>query len=469
MNVEKLSLSELVNCIKDKKLSAKELTEFYLNKISEKDDEIKAFISIFDDALSHAEEIDKKVASGKDRGSLLGIPIAIKDNILIKGKKTTAGSKILENYNAVYDAYVIEKLKNAGAVFLGKTNMDEFAMGSSTETSAFFKTKNPNDTERVPGGSSGGSAACVAAGEAPCALGSDTGGSIRQPSAFCGVVGLKPTYGSVSRYGLIAMASSLDQIGPITRSVEDAKLLFETIRGKDRNDATSVEYRSLAKKKDFSDLVFGLPDEYFSEGVSKEVIDALNNAVKELESKGAKIKKVKLPHTEYALASYYVIMPSEVSSNMARYDGIKYGFSDSRADLLSVYLKSRSEGLGDEVKRRIMLGTYALSSGYYDAYYKKAQKVRTKIIEDFKNAFLDVDIIIGPTTPTQAFKIGEKTDDPLTMYMADVFTVPVNLAGLPAISIPAKGDLKLPVGIQMIAPWFCEDYLFLAGSEYQKN
>ncbi len=468
-NIEDLSIKELANAVKEKEMSAKELAEFYLNKIKEEDSKINAFISVFDDVVKEAEKIDERIAKGEDVGSLAGIPIAIKDNILIKGEKTTAASKILENYTAVYNATVIEKLKKEGAVFLGKTNMDEFAMGSSTETSAFFKTKNPHDLERVPGGSSGGSAAAVAAGEAPVALGSDTGGSIRQPSAFCGVVGLKPTYGSVSRYGLIAMASSLDQIGPISKSVQDAKFIFEIIRGKDAKDPTSVEFKSRSKKDRLSEFVFGIPKEYTKGGVSDEVLKALNKTIELLKSKGAKIKEVSLPHSEYALASYYVIMPSEVSSNMARYDGIKYGFSESDADLLSVYLKSRSKGLGNEVKRRIMLGTYALSSGYYDAYYKQAQKVRTKIIEDFKNAFSEVDIIIGPTTPTQAFKIGEKTDDPLTMYLADIFTVPVNLAGLPAISIPAKGDFTLPVGIQMIAPWFCENDLFLAGEEYEKE
>ena len=395
---------------------------------------------------------------------LAGIPCAIKDNILIKGEQSTAGSKILENYIAPYDAGVIKKLNKQGSVFLGKTNMDEFAMGSSTENSGFGPTKNPCDLERVPGGSSGGSAAAVAANECAFALGSDTGGSIRLPASFCGVVGLKPSYGAVSRNGLIAFASSLDQIGPITKTVEDAKIVFNAIRGRDEMDSTSVEInpasaKTTAWQSKIQNLRIGVPKEYFVKGINPEVEKTIRSAIKQYEKMGAKIKEISLPHTKYALAVYYIISPSEASANLARFDGIKYGYSESKNqdNLLDVYLQTRGKGFGKEVRRRIMLGIYALSAGYYDAYYLKAQKVRTRIIEDFNKAFQDIDVIMAPVSPTTAFKLGEKVDDPITMYLSDIFTISVNLAGLPALSLPCGKVDNLPVGLQLIGNVFEEE------------
>jgi aspartyl-tRNA(Asn)/glutamyl-tRNA(Gln) amidotransferase subunit A len=398
------------------------------------------------------------------------VPCAIKDNILIEGKKCTAGSRILENYLAPYDATVIKKLKTAGAIFLGKTNMDEFAMGSSTENSAFGATKNPHDLERVPGGSSGGSAAAVAADECVYALGSDTGGSIRQPASFCGVVGLKPTYGAVSRYGVMAMASSLDQIGPLAKNVADCKLVFDAIKGKDKMDSTSANSPTADRRPLTVDkLRIGLPKEYFAKGIDPAVEKLVREAIAKMEKQGAKIEEISLPHSEYALASYYIIIFSEISANLARFDGVKYGFSAGgdasleTNDLLSVYLKSRQHGFGDEVRRRIMLGTYSLSSGYYDAYYLRAQKVRAKILEDFKKAFTKVDLIMTPVAPTTAFKIGEKTADPVQMYLSDIYTVPVNMAGVPAMAMPCGKVDNLPVGLQIIGPHFSEELIFEAG------
>jgi len=395
---------------------------------------------------------------------------AIKDNILVAGEKCTAGSKILADYVAPYDATVVKKLKKSGAIFLGKTNMDEFAMGSSTENSAFGATKNPCDTMRVPGGSSGGSAAAVAADECIFALGSDTGGSIRQPASFCGVVGLKPTYGAVSRYGVMAMASSLDQIGPLTKNVADCKTVFEVIRGEDKMDATSTNFPAMPGKKfEIKGLRLGLPKEYFAKGIDPAVEKLVRGAISKLEQQGAKIEEISLPYSESALACYYIIMASEVSANLARFDGIKYGtsaISDKQLatdDLLDVYLKSRGSYFGAEVRRRIMLGTYSLSSGYYDAYYLRAQKVRTKILEDFKNAFSKVDLIMTPVAPTPAFKIGEKIEDPVTMYLSDIYTVPMNMAGVPALSIPCGLADGLPVGLQIIGPHFSEELIFGAG------
>ncbi len=474
----KLTIADAHKKLSTKEISARELTQAHIKHSTEKDKEICAYVSIsFDEALAQADAVDEKIQFGNNLSPLAGIPVAIKDNILIKGYKTTASSKILKDYVAPYDATVIRKLKEHEAVFMGKTNMDEFAMGSSTENSAFFPTKNPRDISRVPGGSSGGSAAAVASDQAIYALGSDTGGSIRQPASFCGVVGLKPTYGAVSRYGVMAMASSLDQIGPLTKTVEDAELVFRAIAGHDAHDATSVASSdALRTKQPLRSLAgarVGVPKEYFAvEGMDKEVRSTVEQSIQKMERAGAKIVEISLPYTSHAISAYYIIMPAEVSSNLARYDGIKYGYSTYAAGgdgvLAEVYERSRSEGFGKEVKRRIMLGTYVLSAGYYDAYYKKAQQVRTKIKEDFAKAFETVDMIATPTSPTTAFRIGEKTDDPLAMYLADVFTVPVNLAGLPALSLPCGDAGGLPVGLQFIAPWFNEDTLFNIGKEFEQ-
>jgi len=449
-----------------KEFSAISLCKSYLDKIKEKDKEIFSYLTVTKDlALSQAKKNDDLISKKRNLSFLSGIPAAIKDIILIQDVRCTAASKILENYIAPYDATVIKKLKAENVVFLGKTNMDEFAMGSSTENSAFGPTRNPHDLTRVAGGSSGGSAAAVANNECVYALGSDTGGSIRLPASFCGVVGLKPTYGAVSRYGLIAFASSLDQIGPITKTVKDAKIVFDAIKGKDPFDSTSVD----GPKKEnlrlkIKNLRIGIPKEYFVKGIDPEVEKLIKQAIKKYEEMGAKIEEISLPHTEYALPSYYIISPSEASANLARYDGIKYGFSDKTAkNLMDVYLKSREKGFGDEVRRRIMLGTYALSSGYYEAYYLKAQKVRTLIREDFKKVFKKVNIILTPTSPFTAFKIGEKIKDPLSMYLVDIYTVSVNLAGLPALSLPCGKVNNLPVGLQIIGKPFEEDLILETG------
>lgn len=413
--------------------------------------------------------------AGGAAGYLAGVHIAIKDNICVKGEETTCASKILKGFKPPYNATVVERLKISGAMLAGKTNMDEFAFGSSCETSCYGPTRNPWDIERIPGGSSGGSAAAVAAGIAEMALGSDTGGSIRQPAAMCGVVGLKPTYGLVSRYGLIAFASSLDQIGPITRDVRDAARLLNVIAGYDEMDSTSADI----PKKDYTKFLtggvkgmrIGIPKEYFIEGIDPEVLGAVNAAVKIFERLGAKTVKISLPHTEYAVNTYYIIAPAEASSNLARFDGVQYGFraKDAR-DMIDMYIQTRSKGFGSEAKRRILLGTYVLSSGYYDAYYLKAQKVRTKIREDFARAFAEVDCVITPTAPTAAFKIGEKAEDPLSMYLSDIFTIPVNLAGIPAMSIPCGFTGKgLPIGLQILATHFMEDKIFAAAYAYEQD
>jgi len=452
----------------EKEFSALELTKFFLNKIKKQDKKISAFITVTDDlALSQAKEVDKLISKGKKVPILAGVPVAVKDNILVEGIKATCASKVLEDYIAPYDATCIKKLKELGAVILGKTNLDEFAMGSSTEHSAFFSTKNPHDLTRVPGGSSGGSAAAVAADLCCYALGSDTGGSIRQPASFCGVNGLKPTYGTVSRYGLIAFASSLDQIGPITKTAQDAEIVFDAISGKDELDSTSVESKVTNYKLQITNLKIGIPKEYFIKGIDPEVEKIVKQAIKKIEEMGAKIEEISLPHTEYALPIYYIIMPSEASANLARYDGIKYGLSKSNKDLLGVYLKSRADGFGDEVKRRIMLGTYALSAGYYDAYYLKAQKVRTLIRHDFDKAFKKVDAIFTPTSPFPAFKLGEKIKDPVSMYLSDIFTASVNLVGLPAVSVPVGSVGKLPVGLQIIGKPFEENKILEISKIYE--
>ncbi len=451
-------IKELHQKLLNKELTTSELVGFYFQKIKEKNDIIKAYLTLNEkEALKKAEEIDEKIKHHQPIDLLEGIPYAVKDNILVKGLKTTAGSKILENYIAVYDATVIEKLNKKGAIILGKTNLDEFAMGSSTENSAFFETRNPCDLERVPGGSSGGSAAAVKGEMAVFALGSDTGGSIRQPAAFCGLVGFKPTYGAVSRYGLIAMASSLDVIGPITKTVEDAEIVFEAICGKDEKDSTSFSPQKEKFTKSFKETVLGIPKEFFIEGLDPEVEKIIKESLLKLEKEGFQLKEISFPLSPYSLACYYIIMPAEVSANLARYDGIRYSPNPkfqmaNEINLKDLYFLSRGEGFGKEVRRRIVLGTYVLSRGYYEAFYKKAQKVRRLIIKEWENALKEVDFIITPTTPTPAFKLKEKTSDPLSMYLSDIFTVSANIAGLPAINLNAGyTNNNLPVGIQIIS------------------
>lgn len=475
MNRHELSAVEIARRVKAKELSARDVTVSFLERAKRWDRSLKAFLSFSDEAaLRQADAVDQQVAAGAEVGPLAGVPIAVKDNMCVAGTRTTCASKILENFTANYDATVIEKLRAAGAVFIGKTNLDEFAMGSSTENSAYFTTKNPWDLSRIPGGSSGGSAAAVAGRLAPLALGSDTGGSIRQPAALCGVVGLKPTYGRVSRFGLVAFASSLDQIGPFSTNVADAALLLQAISGHDPKDSTSApvpvpDYLA-ALGRGVKGLRIGLPKEYFIEGMDPQVDKAVRQAVAALESLGATVHEVSLPHTDAGLSVYYVIAPSEASSNLARFDGVRYGYRSPRAEnLLQQYELSRDEGFGHEVKRRIMLGTYALSSGYYDAYYLKAQKVRTLIKQDFDRAFEKVDVIATPTAPTAAFKAGEKADDPLQMYLSDVFTISCNLAGLPGMSVPCgfTSD-NLPIGLQLLGKPFDEETLFATANAFEK-
>jgi len=459
MELHELTIIQAHNGLIKQEFSAFELTKAFLDRIEKIDKKIFSYLTVTKDlTISQAKKVDEILEKGDETPILAGVPLAVKDNILVKDVKCTAGSKILENYIAPYDATCIKKLKSLGAVILGKTNMDEFAMGSSCEHSAFGPTKNPHEESRVPGGSSGGSAAAVAANLCTFALGSDTCGSIRQPASFCGVVGLKPTYGAVSRYGLISMASSLDQIGPLTKTVTDAKIVFDAIKGKDELDSTSVESRIQNSKFKIQNLVIGVPKEYFAKGIDSQVEEIVKSAIKKYETLGAKVSEVSLPHsTKHALATYYIIMPSEVSANLARYDGIKYGYSTSNNptiqqsnNLLDIYLKSRKEGFGEEVRRRIMLGTYALSAGYYEAYYLKAQKVRTLLRENFEKVFKKVDVLMTPVSPTPAFKLGEKIRDPLLMYLSDIYMAAANLAGLQAISIPCGKVSNLPVGLQII-------------------
>jgi len=473
MELHELTITQAHEKLVNREISAIELTEAFLTRINKLDKEIAAFLSVFkDSAISQAKEIDNQISQGQEISMLAGIPLAVKDNILIEGEKCTAASKILENYVAPYDATCIKKLKETGVVFLGKTNLDEFAMGSSTENSAFKITHNPQDLSRVPGGSSGGSAAAVKAKECISALGSDTGGSIRQPASLCGIVGLKPSYGRVSRYGLIAFASSLDQIGPLTKNIEDAKIVFDVISGKDELDSTSVEKPKLQTTNyKLQTIKIGVPKEYFREGIEPEVEKVIKKFIQKIEKEGAKIEEISLPHTKYALPCYSLIAASEASANLARYDGIRYGTPNTEhetSNLLDAYLKTRGEGFGDEVKRRIMLGTYALSSGYYDAYYLRAQKVRTLIKKDFLKAFQEVDVILTPTSPFTAFKIGERAKSALSMYLADIFTVSINLAGLPALSMPCGEVQGLPVGLQIIGKSFREDEIFEVGSFFEK-
>ena len=467
MKLENLTIKSAREGFIKKKFSCLELTRAYLNKIKKENKKYNNFLNLTEKlALNQAKKVDEKIARRQKIGPLEGIPIAIKDNILVEDYKTTAGSKILENYIAPYDAFVIEKLKKAGAVILGKTNLDEFGMGASTENSAFGVVKNPHDMKRVPGGSSGGSAVAVAANHCLVALGSDTGGSVRQPASFCGVNGFKPSYGMVSRYGLIAMASSLDQIGTFGKNVEDAKLVFEVIRGQDKMDSTTIESKSWKKAIKPKSLTIGIPKEYFGKGLDKEVKEKIEKTIEKYRKKGAKIKTVSLLSPEYALAVYYILMPAEVSANLARYDGIKYGLQEQGKDLLDQYLKTRAKGFGNEVRRRIMLGTYVLSAGYWEAYYGKAQKVRALIKKEFEKVFKQVDVLITPTAPTPAFKIGEK-QDPLSMYLSDIYTVQANLAGLPAISVPC-GEIKgLPVGFQIIGPQFKDNLVLEIAKLYE--
>ena len=474
MNLHELSIVELSNLIKNCEIKPSEVVESFVSRAKTYDKHIKAYVTdLSESAIEEAKILDERISDLDTVPDLFGIPVAIKDNISTKGIRTTCSSKILENYVPPFDATVIEKLKKEGYIITGKTNLDEFAMGSSTENSAFFTTKNPWDLERVPGGSSGGSAAAVAAGFVPAALGSDTGGSIRQPAAFCGIVGLKPTYGRVSRYGLVAFASSLDQIGPMTRYVEDAALLMNIISGYDRRDSTSVpedvpDFLSEIKK-DVKGLRVGLPKEFFIEGLDSKVKEIIMDAVKLLEREGIVVEEISLPHTKYAIEAYYIIAPSEASSNLARYDGVRYGYRAAEyTDLEDMYSRTRDEGFGAEVKRRIMLGTYSLSSGYYDAYYLKAQKVRTLIYKDYMEAFKNVDVILTPTTPDVSFKIGEKTQDPIQMYLSDIFTVSVNLATVPAISIPCGFKDGLPVGLQIIGRPFDESTILRLAYRYQQ-
>lgn len=468
---EGLTIKNASEMLDEGKASSLELTTFYLDKIEKQNKAINAFVTIDrDNALEAAKAADERIAVGKRLSKLDGVPIAIKDNMSQAGVRTTASSKILENYVAPYDATVVEKLKAAGAVILGKTNLDEFAMGSSTETSYFGVTKNPWDKERVPGGSSGGSAAAVSDDECVAALGSDTGGSIRQPAAFCGIVGLKPTYGAVSRYGLLAMASSLDQIGPMTKTVEDAEILFEAIAGQDKMDSTSCDYKYEAwpVRKDLKGVKVGVPKEFFDAGLEDNIRKVVEKAIADMKSAGAEIIEVELPHTPYALATYYIIMPAEVSSNLARFDGIRFGLSENSKNLIDGYLKTRAKGFGSEVKRRVMLGTYVLSAGYYDAYYKKAQKVRTLVKADYDKAWEKVDVLVTPVTPSVPFKIGEKASDPLAMYLSDVMTVPINIAGVPALVMPCGVCDKLPVGLQIIGKPFCENEIFQIAKAYEE-
>ncbi|MFC1701109.1 Asp-tRNA(Asn)/Glu-tRNA(Gln) amidotransferase subunit GatA [Patescibacteria group bacterium] len=471
MNLNKLTIAKAHKGFVKKEFSAVELTQETLKQIEKKDKEINAYLKVCNNsALESAKKIDEKIQAGEEISLLSGIPIAVKDNILVCDVKCSAGSKILENYIAPYSATVIKKLKKAGAVIIGKTNMDEFGMGSSTENSAFGSVKNPRDLERVSGGSSGGSAAAVASGECIAALGSDTGGSIRQPCSFCGVVGLKPTYGIVSRYGLIAYASSLDQIGPIAKTSEDVGIILDVIQGKDKKDSTSVVIDERNNLMDnIKNIKIGVPEEYFVQGIDAEVEKKVDNAINKFEKAGAKIVKVSLPHTQYALACYYIISTAEASSNLARYDGIKYGLSKKVKGLLQGYLETRQHGFGDEVRRRIMLGTYVLSAGYYDAYYVKAQKVRTLIKNDFLKAFKKVDVLMAPTSPTTAFKIGEKINNPVSMYLSDIYTISVNLAGLPAISIPCGLADRLPVGLQIIGNQFDDKKIINIAQIYENN
>jgi len=476
MNIWELTASELSEKVRARALSAVEAARAVLDRAHELNPKFGAFLRLTPElAMRQAEEVDRRLAAGDRVGKIAGVPVALKDNLCTEGILTTCASRILANFVPPYSATVVERLAAEGAVFIGKTNMDEFAMGSSTENSAFQPTRNPWGPDTVPGGSSGGSAAAVAAASATAALGSDTGGSIRQPAALCGVVGLKPTYGRVSRYGLVAFASSLDQIGPITKDVRDAALLLQVISGHDPRDSTSSkepvpDYVQLLDG-DLRGLRVGLPKEYFVAGTDPEVERAVRAAVKVFEALGASTVELSLPHTEFAVATYYIIATAEASSNLARYDGVHYGYrSTGFRDFVQMYSKTRREGFGAEVKRRIMLGTYVLSSGYYDAYYLRASRVRTLIRRDFEEAFRLVDVVLCPTSPTPAFRLGERTGDPLTMYLSDICTIPANLAGVPALSVPCGLSSRgLPIGLQLIANYFAEPLLLRAAYHFERS
>ncbi|MGE8205291.1 Asp-tRNA(Asn)/Glu-tRNA(Gln) amidotransferase subunit GatA [Heyndrickxia sp. NPDC080065] len=467
-------ISELHEFLHKKEVKVSELVDESYKRIQEVESKVQAFLTLDEErARAAAKQLDDALGSEESKQLLYGMPIGIKDNIVTKDLRTTCASKILENFDPIYNATVMDKLHHVNTITIGKLNMDEFAMGSSTENSGFQKTYNPWNINTVPGGSSGGSAAAVAAGEVPFSLGSDTGGSIRQPAAFCGVVGLKPTYGRVSRFGLVAFASSLDQIGPITRNVEDNAYLLQAISGIDPHDSTSANIEVLnfvqSLTGDVKGLKIAVPKEYLGEGVNEEVRQSVLDALKVLERLGATWEEVSLPHSKYATAAYYLLSSSEASSNLARFDGVRYGYRTPNAEnLIDLYKKTRSEGFGEEVKRRIMLGTFALSSGYYDAYYKKAQQVRTLIKKDFEDVFEKYDVIIGPTTPTPAFKIGEKTADPLTMYANDLLTIPVNLAGVPGISVPCGFTNGLPLGLQIIGKHFDEATVYRTAHAFEQ-
>ncbi len=473
MDFKDLTIKEASDLLAKKKISASELAKASLQRIKEVDDKLHAFLYVAEEkALADANTADDMIAKGEN-SALTGIPYAAKDNILVKGLQATAGSKILENYKAPYDATIIKKLSGANPVLMGKTNLDEFAMGSSTENSAFGPTKNPFDLERVAGGSSGGSAAAVASGEVLFSFGTDTGGSVREPASFCGVVGLKPTYGRCSRFGLVALGSSLDQPGVFAKTVEDTAMAFQLIAGQDVHDSTTLpkpvpDYSS-SLKEDLKGMKIGIPKEYFVSGINPEVEKITRDAIKKFEELGAVVEEMSLPHTKYALACYYIILPVEISANLSRYDGIRYGLSVPGENLEQVYFNTRSKGLGAEPKRRIMIGTYASSAGYFDAYYKKAMQAKSLIRKDFEDAFKQYDLILTPTVPSPAFKIGEKVNDPIAMYLEDIFTVSLNIAGVPGMSVPAGATSEgLPVGLQIIAPHFAEERIFQAGYAFEK-
>ncbi|MFK7765767.1 MAG: Asp-tRNA(Asn)/Glu-tRNA(Gln) amidotransferase subunit GatA [Mariniblastus sp.] len=472
MDLSTLTAGEIVQHLSAGDIAAVKCAEFFLDRINSQNESLNACISVSQTALATAAEIDADRTSGKTLGPLAGLPIVIKDGICTAGQRTTAGSKMLENFVPPYNATSVQRLVDAGAVVIAKTNMDEFAMGSSNENSFFGPVKNPWSHDHVPGGSSGGSAACVAADLAPVAIGSDTGGSIRQPASFCGITGLKPTYGRVSRFGLIAFASSLDQIGPMTRSAKDCAAILSVIAGHDKQDSTSAknDVPDFASSLDLplTGLKIGICKEHFDEGLDGEVDTSVREAIKTLESLGAKTVEIHMPHTQYGVATYYVVAPCEASSNLARFDGVRYTHRASANDLEEMYTQSRAEGFGEEVKKRIMLGTYALSSGYYDAYYLKASKVRRMIKTDYDQAFETVDLILGPTTPTTAFRLGQHTQDPLAMYLADIYTVSANLAGIPAISIPCGISKNgMPIGLQLQGRSFKESTLLQAANQFQ--
>ena len=476
MNITDLTVHELKEKLDKKEITITEITKAYVDRINEKEPEVKAFVTtLTDTAIEEAKQIEEKVNNGEIKTEFAGIPIGIKDNMCTKGVKTTCSSKMLENFVSPYNATVVEKLNAENMIDLGKLNMDEFAMGASTEYSAFKKTCNPWNLNKVPGGSSGGSAAAVAAGLVPWALGSDTGGSIRQPASFCGVVGLKPTYGLVSRFGLVAFASSLDQIGPITKDVKDSAMLLNLIAGHDEKDTTSINVEkkdyTKALKNDVKGLKIGVPKEYFGEGINPEVKKALETAIEEYKSMGAIVEECSVPIAEYALATYYIIACAEASSNLGRFDGIRYGYrTPNFENLKDIFVNSRTEGFGEEVKRRIILGTYVLSSGYYDAYYKKAQQVRTLVKKEFDKAFEKYDVLITPTSPTVAFDIGQRSNNPLEMYLADICTVSLNIAGLPGISIPCGVDSTgMPIGMQIIGKHFDEETILNAAYTYEQK